>query len=32
VELSALGVLFIVSLFMLVLIARWIGGKYGIRE
>jgi iron(III) transport system permease protein len=32
VELSALGVLFILSLFMLVLIARWIGGKYGIRE
>ena len=32
VELSALGVLFILSLFMLVLIARWIGGRYGIRE
>jgi len=32
VELSALGVLFILSLFFLVLIARWIGGKYGIRE
>jgi iron(III) transport system permease protein len=32
VELSALGVLFILSLFVLVLLARWIGGKYGIRE
>ena len=32
VELSALGVLFIVSLFFLVLIARWVGGRYGIRE
>ena len=32
VELSALGVLFILMLFVLVLIARWVGGKYGIRE
>jgi iron(III) transport system permease protein len=32
VELSALGVLFILSLFVLVLVARWVGGKYGIRE
>ena len=32
VELSALGVLFIVSLFVLVLMARWVGGRYGIRE
>ena len=32
VELSALGVLFILSLFVLVLIARWVGGRYGIRE
>jgi len=32
VELSALGVLFIVSLFVLVLMARWAGGRYGIRE
>ena len=32
VELSALGVLFILLLFVLVLIARWVGGKYGIRE
>jgi iron(III) transport system permease protein len=32
VELSALGVLFIVSLFFLVLLARWVGGRYGIRD
>jgi len=32
VELSALGVLFILSLFVLVLVARWVGGRYGIRE
>jgi iron(III) transport system permease protein len=32
VELSALGVLFILSLFILVLVARWVGGRYGIRE
>ena len=32
VELSALGVLFIVTLFPLVLVARWLGAKYGIRE
>jgi iron(III) transport system permease protein len=32
VELSALGVLFIISLFMLVMIAQWIGRKYGIRD
>ena len=32
VELSALGVLFILSLFVLVLLARWAGGRYGIRE
>jgi iron(III) transport system permease protein len=32
VELSALGVLFILSLFVLVLLARWVGGRYGIRE
>jgi iron(III) transport system permease protein len=32
VELSALGVLFILSLFVLVLIARSVGGRYGIRE
>ena len=32
VELSALGVLFILSLFVLVLAARWVGGRYGIQE
>ncbi|MBI4887677.1 MAG: iron ABC transporter permease [Acidobacteria bacterium] len=32
VELSALGVLFILSLFMLVMAAQWVGRKYGIRE
>jgi iron(III) transport system permease protein len=32
VELSALGVIFILSLFVLVLLARWVGGRYGIRE
>src|SRR5207253_2379893 len=32
VELSALGVMFILSLFVLVLIARWAGRKYGIKD
>ena len=32
VELSALGVLFILALVPLVLIARWLGTKYGVRE
>jgi iron(III) transport system permease protein len=32
VELSALGVLFIVTLFPIVLILRWLGQKYGIRD
>jgi iron(III) transport system permease protein len=32
VELSALGVLFILSLFMLVMIAQWLGRKYGVQE
>ena len=32
VELSALGVLFILTLLPLVLLARWIGAKYGIRD
>ncbi len=32
VELSALGVMFILSLFILVLIARWLGRKYGIKD
>ena len=31
VELSALGVLFIIALFVLVLIAQWLG-KYGVKE
>ncbi len=32
VELSALGVLFIITLFVLVLIAQWLGRKYGVKE
>ena len=32
VELSALGVLFILSLFVLVTSAQWLGGKFGVRE
>jgi iron(III) transport system permease protein len=32
VELSALGVLFIITLFVLVLVAQWLGKKYGVRE
>ena len=32
VELSALGVLFIITLFMLVLVAQWLGKKYGVEE
>lgn len=32
VELSALGVLFIIALFVLVLTTQWIGRKYGIKE
>ena len=32
VELSALGVLFIVALFLLVLAAQWLGRKYGVRD
>jgi len=32
VELSALGVLFILTLFMLVLVAQWLGRKYGVKE
>ena len=32
VELSALGVMFILSLFVLVLLARWAGQKYGIKD
>jgi iron(III) transport system permease protein len=32
VELSALGVLFILTLFVLVLVAQWLGRKYGVKE
>ena len=32
VELSALGVLFILTLFVLVLVANWLGKKYGVKE
>ena len=32
VELSALGVMFIVALFILVMIAQWVGSKFGIQE
>ena len=32
VELSALGVMLIMSLFVLVLAAQWLGKKFGIRE
>jgi iron(III) transport system permease protein len=32
VELSALGVLFILALFVLVLVAQWLGKKYGVKE
>ena len=32
VELSALGVLFIITLFLLVLIAQWLGRKYGVKD
>ncbi|HEU4921892.1 MAG TPA: iron ABC transporter permease [Burkholderiales bacterium] len=32
VELSALGVMFIIALFILVMIAQWVGSKFGIKE
>jgi iron(III) transport system permease protein len=32
VELSALGVMFIIALFVLVMAAQWVGGKFGIKE
>jgi iron(III) transport system permease protein len=32
VELSALGVMFIIALFVLVMVAHWVGGKFGIKE
>jgi iron(III) transport system permease protein len=32
VELSALGVLFILALFVLVMVAQWLGKKFGVKE
>jgi iron(III) transport system permease protein len=32
VELSALGVMFITALFLLVLVAQWLGRRYGVKE
>jgi iron(III) transport system permease protein len=32
VELSALGVLFILALFVLVMVAQWLGRKFGVKE
>ncbi len=32
VELSALGVMFILGLFVLVLLAQWVGRKFGIKD
>jgi iron(III) transport system permease protein len=32
VELSALGVLFIMALFFLVMVAQWLGRKFGVKE
>jgi iron(III) transport system permease protein len=32
VELSALGVLFIITLFLLVLAAQWLGNRYGVKD
>jgi iron(III) transport system permease protein len=32
VELSALGVLFIIALFFMVMLAQWIGKKFGVKE
>ena len=32
VELSALGVLFILALFVLVMVAQWVGRMYGVKE
>ena len=32
VELSALGVMFIVVLFMMVMLAQWAGRKFGVKE
>jgi iron(III) transport system permease protein len=32
VELSALGVLFIIALFVMVMLAQWLGKKFGVKE
>jgi iron(III) transport system permease protein len=32
VELSALGVMFMVALLFLVMVAQWLGGKYGVKQ
>jgi iron(III) transport system permease protein len=32
VELSALGVLFIIALFFMVMVAQWLGRKFGVKE
>ena len=32
VELSALGVMFILSLFFIVMFAQWLGRKFGVKE
>ena len=32
VELSALGVMFILALFVLVMVAQWAGRKFGVKE
>jgi len=32
VELSALGVLFILALFIMVMVAQWLGRRYGVKE
>jgi iron(III) transport system permease protein len=32
VELSALGVMFIVALFILVMLAQWVGSKFGVKQ
>ena len=32
VELSALGVMFIIALFIMVMVAQWLGRRYGVKE
>jgi iron(III) transport system permease protein len=32
VELSALGVMFILALLVLVMVAQWLGKKFGVKE